>query len=202
MKNKFNDSGINVDYLEEVNENQLYDKKNQSDIIYSRSYLSVTRNVILTIFMVLLLLISLFSLIFGFVYFNKYVDNNEMYTLFVVHSNDKYGGELINVDKYNSFDNSFNYDFSVSNNNEVKLNYKIQVENINFGSDNVDYSVINYSLLNYNTVVSNGKIINDNVFDLVSLNIQPNENHQMVLKLWTDDKNQDLIYSFKINILV
>lgn len=202
MKNKFDDSGVKVDYVEEVNENQLYDKKDRTDIIYSKSYLSTTRNVVLIIFMVLLLLISLFSLIFGFVYFNKHIDNGDTYTLFVVHSNDEYGGKQISFDEYNSFKNSYSYDFSVKNSNEVKLNYKIQIENTNFSSNNADYSKINYSLLNYNNVISEGKIINDNIFDVVSLDIEPNQNQQLVLKLWSDDVNQNLIYSFKINILV
>lgn len=201
-KNNFNDSGVKVDYVEEVDEEQLYDKKNQTDIIYVNSSASNFKSVLLIVLTVILILLSLFSFIFGFSYFNKHVDSNETYTLFITHSNDFYGGKDITFNNYNSPENSYNYDFNVSNSNDVSLNYKIQVENINFGSDNIDYNNINYSLWNYDSIVSKGKLVNEKTFDMISIDVGPNINQKFVLKIWSDNIDEDLKYSFKINILV
>ena len=201
-KNNFDDSGVKVDYMEEVDENQLYDKKNQTDIIYVNSSASNIKNVLLIVLAVIFTLISLFTLIFGFVYFNKQVEVGETYTLFITHSDDSYGGNNITFGDYNSLENTYNYNFDVSNSNDIDLNYKIQIEHINFDSKTFDYSSINYSLLNYDSVVSEGVFNNNRTFDVVSMNIGANTKQQFVLKLWSNNIDKELEYSFKINILV
>lgn len=202
-KNNFNDSSVNVDFIEEVDDNLLYDKKNISDIIYEKSSFRKVRSGILLILSIVLILLSLFSIIFGLVYFNKVYDetNNSVYTLFVTHSNNLLGGKNISFEEHVSYDNAYEYNFVINNINNVNMDYVVQIENLNFDKMNVDYTKINYVLVNYDQVVAKGVIGNDKLVNITKLNIDSNTIHNLDLKLWSNVLNKEFQYSFKVNII-
>lgn len=200
-KNNFSDSGVKVDYIEEVDEKQLFDKKSYSDIIYVNSKSSFVKRVLFIIFLFVFILLILFLSIFGFSFFNKNVVDEE-YSLFLTHSNPFYGGENLIISDFNSIDDAYSYSFTVNNSNDVSLSYKVQVENVNYGFDNVEYTNINYSLLKYNDVVSSGVLEDKAILDIANIDISSNSNHQLTLKIWSNINDENLEYSFKVKILV
>lgn len=195
-------------YDEEVSEDELYSKIDVDDRIYDKEK---NTNVVkwLVGLAVVLMIVSLVSALFGFLKLSD--ENNEgsgaetivtKYNLFVEHSNSLYGGKLESFENYSSLDKSFVYDFNVSNNNPVVLDYSIDFVNPNFGDDNVDMSLINYSLLKNDVVIAEGGLQNLSNFELYRTEILSNTSDNYVIKIWSDKIDNDLKFDFQINIRV
>jgi len=201
-KNSFDSSDVKVDFIEEVSENQLHDKKNHDDIIYKKTFGSIFRARIILIFVSLLFLASLFALVFSFVFPNN-VGNGEskmtVHDLYVTHSHESYGGNIESFQKFSSLNNAYVYSFNVTNSGSITLNYKVQLENLDFDS-NEDYTSINYILLNNQEQVVSGKLKNNKKVTLGNIDIPVNSVDKLSLKLWVSDNN-DVSYKFKVNVI-
>ena len=135
-------------FQEEVNEDELYSKKNTSDIIYKEE--DNGKSKFLVLLAIILILVSILSAIMGFVFWDKDLkkENGNVavtkYNLFIIHSNDLYGGSINSFSNYDSLSNAFSYKFVVSNSNPVTLDYSVELVNSNHDKDNVDMTLINY----------------------------------------------------------
>lgn len=202
-KNKLNDSVIKEEFVEEVSEHVLYDKKNQEDIIYKKSVVLGVKAKIIFIVLILLFLAVLSSLIFSLVFSNNTFFGNSkliVHDLYVTHSNKNYGGEIKSFEDYLTIDDAFVYNFDVKNSASVDLNYKVQLENLKFNND-IDFSSINYILLDGQEQVVSGKISNNKVVDIADITIDANDVDNLVIKLWSSDRSNKINYKFKVNII-
>ena len=207
MNQKNDDYISNTDELifkEEVADEELHSKLGVDDHIYvKKSFFGAPFLIGLAIF---LILTSLLAAILGLIVFDKEltgrpigVFHNE-YKLTVVHSNNNYGGTVKSFANYNNSGNSFNYVFHVENKNTVDLKYSVELENPNYGSDNIDQTKISYMLLKNKQVVKNGSLSNMKTNDLYKTTISGKSVDEYEIKIWGDNINNDLNFSFKINI--
>lgn len=205
MRNDFDTRTSDMTFQEEVPENELHSKLGTSDIIYVDNGVRIRRTRFLMVLAIILILLSVISAFFGFAYLDKDANNNAgivtNYDLFVTHSNSDYGGSIKSFTKYNSLDNAFAYDFSVSNNNPVSLKYSVDIENTNFNAVN-DISLINYALYRNDNVVSEGNLKNLVVNNVYSTSIGTNSSDKYVLKIWSSKLGDTLKFGFKVNIEV
>lgn len=211
MNQKKNSYDIDVNDLtfdEEVSEKDLYSKVNVDDRIYVEN--NSKRFKWLIIIIIVLLLVSFLSALYGFLRLDNIAREGEVsggvdvlkYNLFVEHSDSSYGGVIKSFSDYSSADKAFAYDFNISNNNPVKLNYTIDIVNPNFGTDNIDMSLINYSLIKNQSEIVSGTLNNASSFDVYSSDILSNVKDEFVIKLWSDKIVDNLEFSFRINIKV
>lgn len=205
MRNDFDTRTSDMTFQEEVPENELHSKLGTSDIIYVDNGVRIRRTRFLIVLAIILILLSVISAFFGFAYLDKDANNNSgivtKYDLFVTHSSSDYGGSIKSFTKYNSLDNAFAYDFSVSNNNPVSLKYSVDIENINFNAVN-DISLINYALYRNDNVVSKGNLKNLVVNNVYTTSIGTNGSDKYVLKIWSSKLGDTLKFGFKVNIEV
>lgn len=207
-KNDFNVATEDLIFEEEVKEDELYSKKNVSDIIYDDFSVKRRRINFLIVLAVVLIIISIISALVGFIYLDKGVKekyNNPVttkYDLFVSHSNSSYGGSISSFADYRSLNNAYLYKFTVSNNNPITLNYLVEFINPNFGNDGVDMELINYNLLKNNVIVSEGVLSNFSTSQIFNTDILNNSSDEYVLKIWSYDIDKKLKFNFKINVKV
>ena len=205
MRNDFDTRTSDMTFQEEVPENELHSKLGTSDIIYVDNGVRIRRTRFLIVLAIILILLSVISAFFGFAYLDKDANNNSgivtKYDLFVTHSSSDYGGSIKSFTKYNSLDNAFAYDFSVSNNNPVSLKYSVDIENTNFNAVN-DISLINYALYRNDNVVSEGNLKNLVVNNVYSTSIGTNGSDKYVLNICSSKLGDTLKFGFKVNIEV
>ena len=190
-------------FKEEVADEELHSKLGVDDHIYVRKFFGAPFLIGLAIF---LILTSLLAAILGLIVFDKELTGrpigvfHDEYKLTVVHSNKNYGGTVKSFSNYNNSGSSFNYVFHVENKNAVNLKYSVELENPNFGSDNIDQTKISYMLLKNKQVVKNGSLSNMKTNDLYKTTISGKSVDEYEIKIWGDNINNDLNFSFKINI--
>ncbi len=190
-------------FKEEVADEELHSKLGVDDHIYVRKFFGAPFLIGLAIF---LILTSLLAAILGLVVFDKEltgrpigVFHNE-YKLTVIHSNKAYGGTIKSFANYNNSGNSFTYHFNVENKNDVDLKYSVELENPNYGLDSIDQSKIGYMLLKNQQVVKNGSLSNSKTNDLYNVTISGKSVDAYELKIWGNNIDKDLDFSFAINI--
>lgn len=206
MKNSIPSS--NLMFEEEVSENEVYDKKNQSDIIYVSSNKNKVK--FLIVLAIILIIISIFSALLGFIYLDKdrsnIVDDGKAvinhYDLFISHSNQYYGGNLISFAEHRSEESAYSYSFNVSNQNDLDIKYKIVLVNALYTSDDIDMKDINYSLFNDDVLISSGNLQEVEEFSLADMLIKSNSIDDINFKIWSSTIDKNLKFTFKINILV
>ena len=209
MKQKKNDDYVTdtdeLFFKEEVADEELHSKLGVDDHIYVKKFFGAPFLIGLAIF---LILTSLLAAILGLIIFDKEltgrpigVFHNE-YKLTVIHSNKAYGGTIKSFVNYDSSGNSYNYVFNVENKNDVDLKYSIQLENPNYGLDNIDQSKISYMLLKNQQVVKNGSLSNSKTNNLYDVTISGKSVDAYEIKIWGNNINKDLDFSFAINIEV
>ena len=201
---KNNVSTDELTFQEEVADEELHSKLGVDDHIYvtKRTFYGLP---LLAFFAVLLILVSLFSIIFSTVYLNKDSDRQigvtrNKYNIVVSHSNSEYGGSIDNFSKYNSADTAYKYNLSVSNSNSANLNYSIELENTNYDFDKIDMSLISYEIVKNGSVIKSGKLKNAEKNDLYNTTISQSSLDEYEIKLWSSDLNKTVNFSFKINV--
>ena len=194
-------------FVEEVPESELYDKKNQSDIIYVEDNTYKKKAKILITIAIILIIIAVLSSLLGFLYLNQERKANEesssstnitRYDIFISHSNSNYGGNIKSFLNYNNKDKAFSYSFKVSNENPVNIDYKVELIDNNFG--NTSLSLISYSLLNNNEEIASGVLENKEVNKIADVTINSNSVNDLVLKLWSNSLDKG--FNFKVNVVV
>lgn len=199
-KNKFL---RNDEFVEEVDENVLYNKVNENDIIVANKNAKV--NVLISIAITFIVVAILLSFMGFFLLYNAgnsiFINETDKYDLFVTHSASTYGGEIKSFKDYNTLDRAYVYKFTVQNNNAISLNYDVELENVYF-SEGTNYNLINYSLLNFDNEVAVGALENIRKNNLLSRSIGSNISDNYTLKLWSSEFKSDTPFSFKININV
>ena len=194
-------------FVEEVPESELYDKKNQSDIIYVEDDTYKKKAKILITIAIILIIIAVLSSLLGFLYLNQERKANEesnsstnitRYDIFISHSNSNYGGNIKSFLNYNNKDKAFSYSFKVSNENPVNIDYKVELIDNNFG--NTSLSLISYSLLNNNEEIASGVLENKEVNKIADVTINSNSVNDLVLKLWSNSLDKG--FNFKVNVVV
>jgi len=208
MKNDFRkDEDFMFD--EEIPEIELYDKKNQNDVVYVQSSEYKVRIRILIVLAVILIILAVISALFGFIYLDKDIKNQEgadtsitRYDIFVSHSNSSYGGNIKSFKNYDSSTNAFSYSLKVSNENPVDIDYKVEVIDNNYdGNENV-LNLISYSLVSNNIEIASGNFENNEVNVIKNVTIKSNSSDNLILKVWSDKVNDAVSFSFKVNISV
>lgn len=190
-------------FEEEVNESELHSKVDVDDHIYIKDEVSSFRNTLLIIIAGLLILLSLFSAIFGFNLMNdksKTGYDVKKYNLLVTHSSGNYGGVIKSIDVYDSKKNSYEYEFTVDNNNPVDINYAVTLINPLYESDKVDMKLINYSLLKNDAEVSSGTLESVLNNELYKVTIKSNKKDVYKIKLWSSKIEKNTSFTFKISI--
>ena len=194
-------------FVEEVPESELYDKKNQSDIIYVEDNTYKKKAKILITIAIILIIIAVLSSLLGFLYLNQERKANEesnsstnitRYDIFISHSNSNYGGNIKSFLNYNNKDKAFSYSFKVSNENPVNIDYKVELIDNNFG--NTSLNLISYSLLNNNEEIASGVLENKEVNKIADVTINSNSVNDLVLKLWSNSLDKG--FNFKVNVVV
>ena len=194
-------------FVEEVPESELYDKKNQSDIIYVEDDTYKKKAKILITIAIILIIIAVLSSLLGFLYLNQERKANEesssstnitRYDIFISHSNSNYGGNIKSFLNYNNKDKAFSYSFKVSNENPVNIDYKVELIDNNFG--NTSLNLISYSLLNNNEEIASGVLENKEVNKIADVTINSNSVNDLVLKLWSNSLDKG--FNFKVNVVV
>ena len=194
-------------FVEEVPESELYDKKNQSDIIYVEDDTYKKKAKILIAIAIILIIIAVLSSLLGFLYLNQERKANEesnsstnitRYDIFISHSNSNYGGNIKSFLNYNNKDKAFSYSFKVSNENPVNIDYKVELIDNNFG--NTSLNLISYSLLNNNEEIASGVLENKEVNKIADVTINSNSVNDLVLKLWSNSLDKG--FNFKVNVAV
>lgn len=207
-KNDFDIETNDLIFKEEVKDEELYSKKDVTDIIYNNSEVRRKRTMFLIILAVILIIISIISAIMGFVYLDndlKQKNSNVVvskYDLFVAHSNRSYGGEIASFSDYRKLDDAYSYKFTISNDNPIVLKYSVELINSNYGNDNVDMTLINYKLLKNGEVVSDGSLSNMMTNDLYSTDILNNSTDEYAIQVWSLELDKNLKFNFKINVKV
>ena len=208
MKNNFR-KDEDFMFEEEVSEDMLYDKKNQSDIVYVESSEHIIRTRVLIVLAVILIILAIISSFFGFVYLGKdQQDNKETttsvtrYDIFVSHSNASYGGSIDSFAKYNSLDNAFNYDFKVSNENPVDIDYKIEVIDNNYDKNSKYLPMISYSLFNNDVQITEGVFDSKEINVIEKVTIKANSSDSLRLKIWSTEIENNIGFNFKVNVAV
>ncbi len=209
MKVRKSDFDVSTDDLmfkEEVPEGDLYSKVNVDDRIFEDKAVRKKRTTYLIVLAIILIICSILCAIFGFIYLDKQLKdriNNpvvEKYDLFVGHSNSTYGGEISSFAKYNSENSAFSYNFYVSNNNPVDLDYSILLANLDYDNSKIDMTLIQYSLLKDNEVVKTGYLEDEKDNLLYEDTIKSNFTDNYTVKLWSDKLSKNNKFNFKINI--
>lgn len=194
-------------FVEEVPESELYDKKNQSDIIYVEDNTYKKKAKILITIAIILIIIAVLASLLGFLYLNQERKANEesnsstnitRYDIFISHSNSNYGGNIKSFLNYNNKDKAFSYSFKVSNENPVNIDYKVELIDNNFG--NTSLNLISYSLLNNNEEIASGVLENKEVNKIADITINSNSVNDLVLKLWSNSLDKG--FNFKVNVAV
>lgn len=193
-------------------ENEIFDEEvSENDISLSNNYVvnkdKKSKQKWLFVLCLLLILTSLASFAYAFSRFSDGANReNEVnviqYNLFVERFGSSYGGEIASFKEYDSLDKAFTYDFNVSNSNPVSLKYNLELVNSNFGLDNVDLSLINYSLVKNNVEVLSGTLSNVFNMNLYETDISSNAKDEYTLKLWSNEIDDNMKYSFRLNINV
>lgn len=211
MNQMKNDSTVDIDDLvfqEEVNDDELYSKKDVSDIIYEDDGVRKRRTRFLIILAIILIILSILSAVMGFIFLDKDLKERDKevivkkYDLFVTHSNSFYGGKIRSFANYSSSNKAYSYDFTVGNNNPVSLGYSIELVNPDYGNDGVDMSLINYRLLKNNEVVGEGTLDNLMNNELYKTDIMKNSSDEFRVQLWSSSLDKNLKFSFQINVKV
>ena len=193
-------------FQEEVNEDELYSKKNTSDIIYKEE--DNGKSKFLVLLAIILILVSILSAIMGFVFWDKDLkkENDNVavtkYNLFIIHSNDLYGGSINSFSNYDSLSNAFSYKFVVSNSNPVTLDYSVELVNSNHDKDNVDMTLINYRLLKNGKIVNKGILSNLVTNKLYNTDILDNSSDEYIIQMWSSEINKNVKFDFSINVSV
>lgn len=208
MKGKNNNiSSSDLLFEEEVSEKEIINNFSKgSSVIYEYK----SKNYFLMMLFIVLILISLFSSLFAFLYMgrdrNNIINNGEIvvnrYSLYVVHSNQYFGGKDISFKEYNSLENAYHYSVNITNKNDIDIDYNVVLDNSFSENDNVDMSKINFSLYNSNVLINSGVLENKDKINLSNIRVKSNDIDQLNLKIWSSDVNQDIKFSFKIEIIV
>lgn len=192
-------------FEEEVQENELVDKKDFVDLIYSDDDSDKLKHKFLIGLAILLIIISIISCALGLLFssgklgiLDGTVVNN--YNLYVTHSNIYYGANHIDFEQYRNSENAYNYSFVVANPNTVPIDYYLEFNSE--AENDLDFSLINYALIRNDLVVSSGSLNNLSKYNLYSSKVAQNSKDEYVIKLWSDLIADYQKYSFKINIVV
>ena len=205
MNEKNNIPSEALTFQEEVHDDELYSKLDVDDRIFVTDGAGRLRRTIILVVSGLLILLSLFSAIYGFnligskIKIDKTVKN---YNLVITHTSKSYGGTITSFEKYNSKEKGYTYAFSINNKNPIPIKYNIELFNPLFGSDKVDMKLINYSLLKNGKEAKTGTLndaINNAIYN-ETIESEKTDNYQIVL--WSSKLNKDLSFSFKINVNV
>lgn len=207
-----NDDRKNEDFIfnEEVPESELYDKSNQSDIVYVESSERKTRVRILIVLAIILIILAIISALFGFIYLNNdrknATDNSDVnitrYDIFVSYSDSSYGGNIVSFKNYNSSEKAFSYDLKVSNENPVDIEYKVEIVDNNYAENKDSLNMISYSLINNNVEIASGVLENKEINTLADVTIDSNSTNNLVLKVWSNKIDNNIGFNFKINVTV
>ncbi len=189
-------------FQEDVQENELHSKLDVDDRIFVTDNAGKIRRTIILVISGLLILLSLFSAIYGFnLIGNKITKYNvKNYNLVITHSSKSYGGTITSFENYNSKEKGYTYDFSVNNKNPISINYDIELFNPLFGSDKIDMKQINYSLLKNGKEEKSG-LLKDSINNAIyktTIESDKIDNYQIVL--WSNKIEKNLSFSFKINV--
>ncbi len=195
-----NSRGIKDDeviFNEEVKEDELYSKKDVDDHIYIRKFFG---GPLLITLGVILVLISLFSLLYGLLNADSDLNGRQIgvvhtkYKLLVTHSNNNYGGKIDSISEYVSSSDAYTYDFKVSNNRNVLLNYNVELVSTNFIPD------VSYQLVKNGEVVSENQINTSGKIKLYNTSINANTTDVYKIKIWSNTQDRTDSYEFKINV--
>ena len=196
-------------FEEEVTDSELHSKVNTDDHIYVDNSNSIKgRITFLIILSVILMLISIASAIFGFVFKDGFNSDRKIgvdvteYNLFVTHSNSVYGGEIKSFSDHNSLEKAFTYSFYVTNNNPSNINYVVDLANLKFDESKIDMSLIKYNLIKNGGVVAEGNLENSMTNELYDTKISSDNIDKYEIKIWSDTINKKVDFVFKINIRV
>ncbi len=206
MKEKNNIPSESLTFQEDVSENELHSKVDVDDRIFIKSDASKVRSVVLMIVCGLLILLSLFSAIYGFNLMGDKIKkdryNVKNYNVVVTHSSKSYGGTITSFEKYNSKENGYTYDFSVSNTNPISIKYNIELFNPLYGSDKVNMELISYSLIKNGKEEKSGVLSDSMNNSIYTTSIDTGKNDSYEIVLWGNKIKKDLSFSFKINVNV
>lgn len=212
MDQKKNDEKIGTNELlfdEEVKDDELHSKLGVDDHIYIESERSITgRITFLIVLSIILILISLMSAIFGFVFKDSEYGKRDIgvnvteYNLYVTHSNNTYGGEINSFANHNSLDKAYSYSFYVSNDNPANLNYSVDLTNLKYDSNNIDMSLIRYSLIKNGEVVAEGNLSDSMTNEIYDTKISSDTIDKYEIKIWSNNITKKVNFVFKINIRV
>ncbi|MBQ6547182.1 MAG: hypothetical protein IJL74_04215 [Bacilli bacterium] len=193
-------------FKEEVPEEELHSKLGVDDHIYVSGRKGIYGGSLLMIFALLLAFSALFATFYGLVSLGSDLGKRDIgvhvdeYRLKVIHSNYDYGGKIESFANYTNSNKSFSYNFSVTNENAVDLDYFISLK-IKNKSDGLDLGLVNYDLLRNGSSVKSGKMseIKGNIF---STTIPKKSADDYEIKIWGDNSIKDLGLKFKIEVVV
>ena len=197
LKNDYMEDTEELTFNEEVSDEELHSKLGVDDHIYIRKFFGGPFLVVLG---VLLILTSLFALMYGLFNSDKYLDGRQIgvthskYKLLVTHTTSQYGGTIDNFSKYNSLDKAYTYSFSVSNNNPLQLQYGVSLTSKGNLNDDV-----HYQLVRNDQVVEEGLINKRESNTIYSTSISSNTLDKYEIKIWSNTNNGQN-YTFKISI--
>lgn len=162
-------------------------------------------------YIIILIILSLFSFISIFVGFYLYLNNEKkveeepvsatIADLFVVHSKTEFGDTVKSFDSYTSVGSSHNYSFYINNNTGFDINYSILLEDVDFktASNLCDKSKVNYELFKNNISVSAGLLKDQDLVSLLKTKILSGSSDNYILKLWSS-QGCDGYLKYKINV--
>ena len=182
---------------EPLENERFVDEIHENDIIVSKNK---KMNILFIIISILLILFSLLFLLYrkGIIIFNNtyHVSHN----LFVVHANTSFGDKITDFSQYNTYDNSYVYNFSIHNNSDKKLFYEIVLEDINHNNeDSINKNNINYALIKNSELLFKGKLSSKEKNVLASYSIFSNQVDIYEIRMWVDN-NVSGSLEFKINV--
>ena len=198
QKSDYTDKTEVLTFNEEVADEDLHSKLGVDDHIYVRKFFGGPFLVALG---VILILTSLFALMYGLFNSDKYLDGRQIgvthseYKLLVTHTTKQYGGTIDSFDKYNSLDKAFTYSFSVSNSNPIQLQYGISLTSLNNLKDDV-----HYQLVRNNQVVEEGLVNNKDTDTIYNTSISSSTVDKYEIKIWSNTKDSAQKYTFKVNV--
>ena len=207
MRKKNSISSSDLMFEEEVSDQEVYDKSGHYDVIYKSSNSKVKFLIVLAI---ILIIISIFSALLGFIYLDRdrenIVNNGEMvinhYDLFVSHSNQYFGGNLISFDEHRDVEHPYSYTLDVSNQNNIDIKYRIVLVTEGYSTDEIDMSEINYNLFDDDNLISSGTLQEMEEMELANVTVNSNSIDNIKFDIWSSTIDKDLSFTFKINILV
>lgn len=187
-------------------DNEIFEEEVSIDELKQTNKKEKTK--IFIIFIVILIALSLFFVIFGFLKLlnGSYYNNNESKNgsaadLFVVHSKNEFGALISSFDNYNNFDNAFSYSFYIENNSKSSINYRIILVDTDFSLNKslCNKENINFAVVKDKEVLYKGYLSDAKESELYRYNILGDSKENYEIKLWSDVGCSGYL-NFKINV--